>query len=126
MNPFKSCWVAYTSTSIDVISQFSFDIIAKLSASYLESFVRIRVQKYLLETWKAPTKGSKKEIEEGLICKQTKGKFLLQLVKDLASIKPISEEPDLPEVELPICLIPKPSVFVFQGPSKTGDRKPGN
>ena len=106
-----------TSTFIDVISQFSFDIIAKLSASYLESFVRIRVQKNLLETWKAPTKGSKKKIEEGLICKQTKGKFLVQLVKDLASIKPIAEEPDLPDVELPTCLIPKPSVFVFQGPS---------
>jgi len=84
-----------TSTDIDCISQFSFDIIAKPSASYLEAFVRIRLQKNVLESWKAPSKGSKKKVEDGMNCKQTKGKFLIQLVQDLASTKPVAQEPDL-------------------------------
>ena len=102
------------------ISSLPLSIIAKAPAGLLESFVRTRVKKNLLEPWKAPSKGSVDKVElvdkveQGLECRQSRGKFLIQLVKELASTAPIADPPHLPEVQLPTRVIQAPTVLTFK------------
>ena len=90
-----------SSSSESIISGVSYEIITKASTGNLEAFVRVRVQEDLLKIWKAPAKGSKKKIEDGMLCSKTKGKLLMQLSKDLASKESICKDLHISETELP-------------------------
>ena len=50
-----------------------------------------------------------------MLCSKTKGKFLIEFAKDLATKEPIYRDLFLPEVELPTTVIPQPSIFEFTG-----------
>jgi hypothetical protein len=77
----------------------------------------VRVQKNLLEKWVSPAKGTIAKVLANKYCSKTKGKFLIQLVKDVAAQDIIGELPtDLTPIEVPtIGNIQEPSLVNFGG-----------
>ena len=66
-----------------IAEEISLDTIAKVKAKYLQAFVQIRTENDLLASWNPPTRGTQKKVNEGGICKQKKGKYVIQFVKEL-------------------------------------------
>ena len=79
----------------------------------MEAFVQVRTEKDLRAKWTAPARGSKKKVDNNEYCKKTKGKFLIQLVQDLATTDHIAEVPDIPPVEIPKAICHKPKQCFF-------------
>ena len=89
-------------SDIKIIAEMPLDTISKIKATtFLEAFVQVRTEKDLLAKWTASARGRKKKVDNNEFCKRTKGKFLIQRVKELATTDPITEVPDIPLVEIP-------------------------
>ena len=100
-------------SDIKMIAEIPLDTISKVKATFLEAFVQVRTKKDLLAPWIAPARGTKRKADNNEYCKKTKGKFLIQLVKDLATTDPIAEVPDIPPVEIPKAICRKPKQCFF-------------
>ena len=99
----------------------SLESIAKVKAKYLQAFVQVRTEKDLLATWNPPTRGTQKKVNEGGFCKKTKGKYFIQLVKELATTDHIAEVPDIPLVEIPKAIYHKPKQHFFENSVRIED-----
>ena len=101
----------YPRNRLVLAASITLAMLQRRPAGELETFVWIRKFSDITETWWVPNKGTAATAH--LSCNKTKGPLLIKMAYESRQIALIGKIPDLPPVEIPPVLRPKPSVVEF-------------